>query len=97
MASRICNMSIRRKLLVSHLLTTFVALLLTCAGLFVYDVTTSKRELVKDLDTLSTLVAESSATALYFEDRDSARDAIGVLLQVERVETVWTAKAESAR
>jgi signal transduction histidine kinase len=71
--------SVRRRLLVVMLATTITALLVAAAAMIVYDMRVYRHALANDLKTQADVVAQSSAPALLFDDRDAARDNLAVL------------------
>ena len=71
--------SVRRKLIVMAVSTTFVGLLAACAAMLVYDLRTFQRYWVDDLTTQADIIASVTAPALAFNDAKSAHMNLAVL------------------
>jgi signal transduction histidine kinase len=71
--------SIRRKLFLVVLATTFAALLVAGAGLSIYELVQSRRAWGDELQTQAHLLARATAPALAFGDVQSARDYLALL------------------
>src|SRR5689334_9370106 len=61
------------------LLTSGVALLLTCTAFFVYEFVTFRQTAVRELSTLGKIVAANSTAALAFQNPDDARETLAAL------------------
>src|SRR6266849_2996371 len=73
------DFSIRRKLKLTIMLTSSVALLLACTVFITYDRYTFRRGKVEDLTALADIIGSNSTAALAFSDADSAREILGAL------------------
>lgn len=73
------NMPIRRKLMTIVLVTTGAALLLTCIGFVIAQLVTLRQSRVRQLVTLSEVIASNSTAALAFDDRDAAAEILEAL------------------
>jgi signal transduction histidine kinase/ActR/RegA family two-component response regulator len=71
--------SVRGKLLLVVIVTTFTALAVAAAALMVYDLKTYEESRVSDLVTLADVLATASAPALAFNDRREAQDNLELL------------------
>jgi two-component system, sensor histidine kinase len=71
--------SIRAKLTLMVVVTTFTALLFTAAVLVVYDLRTYQQAGVNDLVTQADLIGRASAPALSFDDPSAARQNLAIL------------------
>jgi signal transduction histidine kinase/ActR/RegA family two-component response regulator/HAMP domain-containing protein len=74
---------IRQKLMTVILLTSGAVLLLTCTAYFAYEFVTFRQTAVRQIFTLSEIVAANSTAALAFDDQ-SAADEILAALRAER-------------
>jgi signal transduction histidine kinase len=71
--------SVRIKLILTALTTTFVALVVTTVAMLVYDLKSFQRGWVDDLTTQAVLVATASAPAISFNDPRAAQQNLGLL------------------
>lgn len=71
--------SVRIKLILTALATTFVALVVTTVTMLVYDLQSFQQGWIDDLTTQAELVATASAPALSFNDPRAARQNLGLL------------------
>jgi signal transduction histidine kinase/CheY-like chemotaxis protein len=71
--------TLRGKLFVAVLLSSFVALALACAGLFAYDVHDYRAGIVNGLQIQAQLIGSSTAAALQFDDPSVAEQNLGFL------------------
>ncbi len=71
--------SVRVKLILTALATTFVALVVTTVSMLVYDLNSFQRSWVDDLTTQAVLVATASTPAVSFNDPRAARQNLGLL------------------
>jgi two-component system, sensor histidine kinase len=76
---RAVNRSVRRKLMLVVLATTFAALLVTAIAMLIYDLRTYQRSWVNDLVTQADLLGRASAPALAFDDPAAARENLALL------------------
>jgi signal transduction histidine kinase/ActR/RegA family two-component response regulator len=73
------DLPIRLKLMLIAVLTTGGALLLAGTALIYFELSRSRREMVRDLTILAEFVAQNSEAPLMFEDRTAARETLGAL------------------
>jgi PAS domain S-box len=66
------NLPIKRKMMLVVMVTSITALVLTAASFITYDLVTFRQSLVRNLTSISTIVAENSTSALLFEDEELA-------------------------
>lgn len=71
--------SVRRKVMLVVLATTFVALLLTGAAMMIYDLRTYHEAWVNDVVAQADLIGRASAPALAFDDERVARENLSLL------------------
>jgi signal transduction histidine kinase len=86
--------SVHRKLLLVVLATTAFALLITGAAMVVYDLRTFRQTWVTDLTAQANILGLASASALEFEDPQSARDYLNLMQARPNVigAAIYTAK-----
>src|SRR5829696_6204931 len=70
---------IRRKLMAIMLLTSGLALLLTCVTFLVYEILTFRRTAVRELSVLGHIVAANTTASLAFQNPDDAREVLAAL------------------
>jgi signal transduction histidine kinase/CheY-like chemotaxis protein len=75
----LANLSIRKKLTLIMMLTSGVALVLTCGAFLGYEFTTYRGGMERDLSILADVIGSNSTAALTFNDADAARDQVGAL------------------
>jgi signal transduction histidine kinase len=73
------NRSVRRKLMVVVLVTTFTALLVAAIALVTYELRTYERTWASDLTTQADILARASAPALAFDDPRAAAENLALL------------------
>lgn len=73
------DMPIRRKLMLIILLTCGVVMLLMRGSFSIYEYLTYRQALVRQLATLSEILADNSTAALAFDNADDARDILAAL------------------
>ena len=61
------------------LLTSGAVLLLTCAGFFAYDIVTFRKATLRQLSTISSIIADNSTAVLAFQDRKGAGEILSAL------------------
>jgi signal transduction histidine kinase len=85
--------SVRIKLILTALATTFAALVVTAAAMLVYDLQSFQQGWVDDLTTQAELVAVASAPALSFNDPRAAQQNLGLLRVRPQIEAgaIYTA------
>ncbi len=66
------NLPIKRKLTIISMITSGVALVLTCAAFISYEQFTFRRDMARDLEITAQILGFNSASALSFNDEDSA-------------------------
>ena len=71
--------SVRLKLFTGVLLTSFAALLVTGAALFIYDVRTYRERIAQDLEVQADLIGRATSAALQFDDVKFATDNLALL------------------
>jgi two-component system sensor histidine kinase/response regulator len=71
--------SIRQKITQLVLLTCGVALLVACGVFAIYDITTTRASLARDLTTLAQITGANSTAALSFDDAQSANEILSSL------------------
>jgi signal transduction histidine kinase len=76
---RIRNYSIRQKLTWMNMLVSGAALLLACTAFAAYELTDFRQTLVQGLSIQAQIVGANSASALLFNDPDSARNTLSAL------------------
>jgi len=79
------DLSIKRKLTLVITLTSSAALFLGVAAYVMYDVFILRGAMVRDLTTLSEIIAANSTASLAFDDANSAAEILGSLAAKERV------------
>jgi hypothetical protein len=73
------NLSVGRKLMILMMATSSAALLLVCAVLLGYDVSTAKRATAEHLSTLVQIIADNSKAAVSFNDQAAAGEVLTTL------------------
>ena len=73
------DMSIRQKLTSIILITCGVSILLACAVLAAYDISTFRKDLASDLITAAQIAGSNTTAALSFADTASAKETLGSL------------------
>src|SRR5712671_1430467 len=71
--------SLRRKLALVVLATTFSALLIAGAALVLYDLRTYQQQWLNDLSTQAEIIGKTSASALAFDDAKAANENLALL------------------
>src|SRR5215467_12151245 len=66
------NLPIKRKMMLVVMVTSITALVLTAASFIVYDLVTFRQSVVRNLTSISTIVAENSARALQLDGEQLA-------------------------
>src|SRR5215468_4478591 len=79
------NLSIRRKLTLLAMLTSSIAVVLSSASFFIYDLVSFRSLLSRDLMTQAQIVAYNSAAAMAFKDENSANVTLSALTAKEDV------------
>jgi signal transduction histidine kinase/ActR/RegA family two-component response regulator/HAMP domain-containing protein len=72
-------MRLRQRLMAIMLLTSGAVLLLTCAGFFAYDMLTFRKATLRQLSTVSAIIADNSTEVLAFQDRKGAAEILSAL------------------
>ena len=73
------NLTIRRKLILTSMLTSICALLLACGGFIVYDLLDFRRQMTNDLTAIAEIAGANSSAPLQFDDPRSAREMLSTL------------------
>jgi signal transduction histidine kinase len=73
------DLPIQRKLMRVFLLTTCAVLSLTCTAYFAYEFVTFRHTTVRELSTLSKVIASNSTAALAFYNRDDAKEVLSAV------------------
>ena len=76
---------IRRKLMAIVLLTSGLALLLTCVTFLVYEFVTFRRTAVRELSVIGQIVAANTTASLAFRNPDDAREVLAALRAEPRI------------
>jgi two-component sensor histidine kinase len=76
---RFRNISIKRKMTLIIMLTTSIALLLSCVAMITYDWFLSKQSLTRRIDTLAEIIGQNSTAALIFDDPGNAAEILEAL------------------
>src|SRR5436309_6749628 len=66
------DLPIKRKMMLVIMLTSITALVVTAASFITYDLITFRQTLVRNITSISTIVAENSTGPLLFDDEDLA-------------------------
>jgi PAS domain S-box-containing protein len=66
------NLPIKRKMMLVVMVTSITALVLTAASFIIYDLVTFRQSLVRNLTSISTIVAENSTRALLLDGQELA-------------------------
>jgi signal transduction histidine kinase len=74
--ARFGTLSLGGQLNLAIMLTSGVALLLTCAALFAFDSTTARQTLVRDAGMLADIIGANSTAALAFDDANAANETL---------------------
>ncbi len=77
--------SINRRLTLTMVATTAVALFAACAAFVLYDVVSLRHAMLRDTATLAEVIGINSAVALSFRDRRAAEETLSALTGAERV------------
>jgi len=76
---RFRDLPIQRKLVLIITLTSVTALLLASAAFTAYEVTTFRRTMVRDLETLADIFGTTSTASLIFADKEAAEENLAAL------------------
>ena len=76
---RLEDAPIQRKLVLVVLCATAVALLLTCAAFFVYEVRSFRATTIRQLEVLGRAIADNSTAALAFKNKADGTEVLGAL------------------
>ena len=87
------HLSVVRKLTAIGVLTSTVALILACAVIFAYDLSTSRQRLIRGTGMLADVIARNSTAVLAFGDAKSA----GEMPERGRARPAHRVGAKSAR
>ena len=73
------HLSVVRKLTAIGVLTSTVALILACAVIFAYDLSTSRQRLIRGTGMLADVIAKNSTAVLAFGDAKAAGETLGAV------------------
>jgi len=73
------NVPIRRKIMLMLMSVSGIVLLLTCMAFIGYEYSEFRRQSVRNITTLSKLIANNSTAALAFDNTDDAKDVLAAL------------------
>src|SRR6266446_6812957 len=76
---RVRDYSITKKLTLMNMLVSGAALLLACAAFMAYELTTFRASMVSSLSIQAQIVGANSASALLFNDSESAENTLSAL------------------
>lgn len=82
---RLRSLSIRHKLTLVIMVTTIVALLVSCAFFIAFDQSVERDERVQDVNSIAALVGNNSAAAIAFKDQESANEILSALASKENI------------
>ncbi len=77
--ARFQDISIKRKLTVITMVASTVALLLVSGGFVLYELTTYREIMQRDLSTLAEVIADQSTAALSYDDAEAAEEILSAL------------------
>ncbi len=90
------NLSIKRKLLLTLILSSVLSLLFAGLFLIVLEITEFQKNTRDDLSTLATIIGNRSTAALAFQDLDLAKENLGVLNTLPEVQAACLYDAQGA-
>jgi PAS domain S-box-containing protein len=93
-SNRLHNLPLRRKLMLAILLTCSTVLVLALTALFVFQSITIKSNFVRDLSALGRIIAQNSAAAVAFNDRDAALQTLSSMESRSDIESVCLVLAD---
>ena len=73
------HLSVVRKLTAIGVLTSTVALILACAVIFAYDLSTSRQRLIRETGMLADVIGKNSTAVLAFGDAKAAGEMLGAV------------------
>src|SRR5439155_23555584 len=73
------RLTLGRKLVAMSMATTAAALVIACAALLVFDISTARARIVHDVETLGDVVGSNSTAALAFRDATASRETLRTL------------------
>jgi PAS domain S-box-containing protein len=71
--------TIKRKLMVIIMITCSVALVLACAAILIFEVTSFRKTLLRNTAVMADVIGANSTTALLYNDRDAAKESLASL------------------
>src|SRR5260221_2078658 len=74
-----CRLTPGRKLVAMNMITTAGALIIACAALLAFDVSSARARIVRDVETLGDVVGSNSTAALAFRDATAAHETLRAL------------------
>src|SRR5918996_1654198 len=75
----LANVSIKHKLTLVIMITSIVAVLVSCGSFILYDQRVERSELGEELDNLAAIIASNSTAAISFSDQGSANEILSAL------------------
>jgi signal transduction histidine kinase/CheY-like chemotaxis protein len=77
------RLSLTRKLTAISIVTAVVALMLACITLVLYDISSSRRRVIRDTDVLAEVVGANSTAALAFRDASAASETLRAVVAAD--------------
>ncbi|MDB6038197.1 MAG: sensor signal transduction histidine kinase [Verrucomicrobiales bacterium] len=71
--------TIKRKLMVIIMITCSVALVLACAAILIFEITSFRKTLLRNTAVMADVIGANSTTALLYNDRDAAKESLASL------------------
>jgi uncharacterized membrane protein affecting hemolysin expression len=90
------DLSIRRKLTLTVMITTCTAILLACGAFFAFDIHALRQSRMHDLETLAEVLGSNSTAALTFNDPAAAREVLQSLSAKEHVMAACLYRSDGA-
>jgi PAS domain S-box-containing protein len=79
------NLPVKRKLTIISMMTSGVALLLTCGAIVGFELISSRKAMLRSVFTTATMIGDNSAAALTFGDAESAEQTLQSLSAHEHI------------
>src|ERR1700679_3086477 len=95
--SHIRSWPIRRKLILSGLLTSLIALLLSALSIIVYESYEYRHDVAAELNSVADMIAVNSSAPLIFGDQQSAMRTLAPLVAEKRVASAAIFKPDGSR
>lgn len=93
MRARLQKQPIKSKLTIYNMLITGTALLVACFAFSIYDWTSVRRQMAKEMAVLAEMIGKNCTAALSFKDRRDAREILSALKANQHV--MWAAVLDS--